>query len=183
MLSRTADHLFWMARYMERAENTCLLYTSALRERLSSEHWGLIRRMRETFVEALQAPPGELPSLSQVLPALDRLAVQLAAVTGAQTDRMTRDHGWRLLAVGRLVERLIGLTTRLQAFLQTQALGGAGGLELLLELFDSVITFRARYQRHDDLLALTDMLVLDSANPRAYAGVLLSCLLYTSRCV
>ena len=144
----------------------------ALRERLSSEHWGLIRRMRETFVEALQAPPGELPTLSQVLPALDRLAVQLAAVTGAQTDRMTRDHGWRLLAVGRLVERLIGMTTRLQAFLQAQALGGAGGLELLLELFDSVITFRARYQRHDDLLALTDMLVLDSANPRAYAGVL-----------
>jgi hypothetical protein len=28
----------------------------ALRERLSSEHWGLIRRMRETFVEALQRP-------------------------------------------------------------------------------------------------------------------------------
>ncbi len=143
-----------------------------LRERLSSEHWGLIRRMRETFVEALVAAPGALPTLSQVLPALDRLAVQLAAVTGAQTDRMTRDHGWRLLAVGRLVERLVGLTTRLQAFLQTQALTGAGGLEMLLELFDSVITFRARYQRHDDLLALTDMLVLDSANPRAYAGVL-----------
>ncbi len=144
----------------------------ALRERLSSEHWGLIRQMREAFALALDAPPGELPSLPQVLPALDRVAVQLAAVTGAQTDRMTRDHGWRLLAVGRLVERLIGMTTRLQAFLQAQALGSAGGLEMLLELFDSVITFRARYQRHDDLLALTDMLVLDSANPRAYAGVL-----------
>ena len=38
--------------------------------------------------------------------------------------------------------------------------------------FDSVITFRARYQRHEDLLALADLLVLDSANPRAYAGVL-----------
>ena len=25
MLSRTADHLFWMARYMERAENTALM--------------------------------------------------------------------------------------------------------------------------------------------------------------
>ncbi len=25
MLSRTADHLFWMARYMERAENTARL--------------------------------------------------------------------------------------------------------------------------------------------------------------
>jgi hypothetical protein len=116
--------------------------------------------------------PGELPTLAQVLPALDRLALQLAAVTGAQTDRMTRDHGWRLLAVGRLVERLLGVSTRLQAFLQAQALGTAAGIELLLELFDSVITFRARYQRHDDLLALADMLVLDSANPRAFAGVL-----------
>ena len=146
--------------------------STALRERLSSEHWGLIRHMREAFALALDAPPGELPTLPQVLPALDRLAVQLAAVTGAQTDRMTRDHGWRLLAVGRLVERLIGMTSRLQAFLQAQALTSAGGMEMLLELFDSVITFRARYQRHDDLLALTDMLVLDSANPRAYAGVL-----------
>jgi uncharacterized alpha-E superfamily protein len=42
----------------------------------------------------------------------------------------------------------------------------------LLELFDSLITFRARYQRHEDLLALVDLLVLDSANPRAFAGVL-----------
>ena len=48
----------------------------------------------------------------------------------------------------------------------------AAGIDLLLELFDSVITFRARYQRHEDLLALADLLVFDSANPRAFAGVL-----------
>src|SRR5262249_48161775 len=30
----------------------------------------------------------------------------------------------------------------------------------------------ARYQRHEDLLALTDLLVLDEANPRAFACVL-----------
>jgi uncharacterized alpha-E superfamily protein len=107
-----------------------------------------------------------------VLPALDQLAMQLAAVTGAQSDRMTRDHGWRLLTVGRLSERLIGVATRLQAFVDARALGSVAGIELLLELFDSVITFRARYQRHEDLLALADLLVLDSANPRAFAGVL-----------
>lgn len=145
----------------------------ALRERLSSEQWGLIRSMGESFASALEtAGEDELPSLPLVLPALDRLALQLAAVTGAQTDRMTRDHGWRLLTVGRLLERLIGLTTRFEAFLDAGALATAAGIDLLLELFDSAITFRARYQHHEDLLAITDLLVLDATNPRAYGGVL-----------
>lgn len=144
----------------------------ALRERLSAEHWGLIRAMGEGFAQALQTEPGGLPTRAQVLPALDRLALQLAAVTGAQSDRMTRDHGWRLLTVGRLIERLISVATRLRIFLEAQALGSVAGIELLLELFDSVITFRARYQRHEDLLALADLLVLDSTIPRSFAGVL-----------
>lgn len=146
--------------------------SQALRERLSSEQWGLIRSMGEAFEGALETPPGTLPTLPQVLPALDRLAMELAAVTGAQTDRMTRDHGWRLLTVGRLLERLIGLTARFQAFLDAGALANAAGIDLLLDLFDSAITFRARYQRHEDLLAITDLLVLDASNPRAYGGVL-----------
>ena len=144
----------------------------ALRERLSSEHWGLIRSMRESFTRALETSGDALPTLAQVLPALDKLVMHLGAVTGAQSDRMTRDHGWRLLTVGRLSERLFGVATRLQVFIDAQALDSVAGIELLLELFDSVITFRARYQRHEDLLALTDMLVLDSTNPRAFAGVL-----------
>lgn len=143
-----------------------------LRERLSTEQWGLIRDLREDFAHALKDAPGGLPTCSQVLPALDGVALKLAAVTGTQTDRMTRDHGWRLLAVGRLLERLLGLSATLQAFVEAGALSTAAGIELALELFDSVITFRARYQRHDDLLALTDLLVLDSSNPRALAGVL-----------
>lgn len=134
--------------------------------------------MRENFAQAMAeasagaSGPNSLPNTVQVLPALDRLALQLAAVTGAQTDRMTRDHGWRLLTVGRLLERLVGVGARMEAFIDAQALSSVAGVELLLELFDSVITFRARYQRHEDLLALVDLLVLDSANPRAFAGVL-----------
>ncbi|WP_416462719.1 circularly permuted type 2 ATP-grasp protein [Rubrivivax gelatinosus] len=146
--------------------------SQALRERLSSEQWGLIRSMREAFEAAFPGGPTRPPPLPEVLPALDRLALRLAAVTGVQTDRMTRDHGWRLLAVGRLLERLIGLCSRLEALLQAGALGSAAGVDLLLELFDSAITFRARYQRHEDLLALADLLVFDDSNPRAHAGVL-----------
>ena len=142
----------------------------ALRERLSTEQWNVVRAMGAHFA-ALHVEDG-LPTLAQVLPALDRLGVQLAAVTGAQTDRMTRDHGWRFMTVGRLLERLIGMSTQLGSFVDSGALHQASGMEMLLELFDSAITFRARYQRHEDLLALTDLLVLDSANPRSLAGVL-----------
>ena len=144
----------------------------ALRDRLSPEQWRLLRSLGEQFGRMLECPPGDLPQVAQVLPALDQLGQQLAAVTGAQSDRMLRDHGWRLLTVGRLIERLQGLTASLECFVQAQALGGVTGVDLLLELFDSVISFRARYQRHEDVLALIDMLVLDSSNPRAFAGVL-----------
>ncbi|WP_119292056.1 circularly permuted type 2 ATP-grasp protein [Azohydromonas sediminis] len=155
----------------------------SLRERLSTEHWGLVQAMGEDFhaafapppshtrgVDALLAPP--LPSAATALPALDRLAVQLAAVTGAQSDRMTRDHGWRLLTVGRFIERVVGLAQSFATLLDLAALDSEAGLELALELFDSTITYRARYQRHQDLLAVVDTLVLDEANPRAFAGML-----------
>ncbi len=144
----------------------------ALRDRLSPEQWGLIRTMRAAFTSSLALSGGDLPARARVPAALDRLALQLAAATGAQSDRMIRDHGWRFLTVGRLLERLVGLTQCLDDFLEAGALGGADGVEALLDLFDSTITYRARYQRHEDLLALVDLLVLDDTNPRAFAGVL-----------
>jgi uncharacterized alpha-E superfamily protein len=85
---------------------------------------------------------------------------------------MTRDAGWRLLTVGRLLERLLGLTATLEEFVAGGALQHETGVDVLLALFDSAITFRARHQRHEDLLALVDVLVLDDANPRSLAGVL-----------
>ena len=85
---------------------------------------------------------------------------------------MTRDTGWRLLVTGRLLERLLGLSATLETYLAAGALQTTEGVDALLELFDSTITFRARHQRHDDLLALADVLVLDDANPRSLAGVL-----------
>jgi uncharacterized circularly permuted ATP-grasp superfamily protein/uncharacterized alpha-E superfamily protein len=144
----------------------------SLRERLSPEHWGVVRTMGAAFAAALAMPGAELPSVLQVVPALDHLGLQLAAVTGMQTDRMTRDHGWRLLTVGRLIERLQGVALRLEVFLHAQAVASVPGVELLVDLLDSLITFRGRYQRHEDLLALADLLVLDATNPRSLAGVL-----------
>jgi uncharacterized circularly permuted ATP-grasp superfamily protein/uncharacterized alpha-E superfamily protein len=153
----------------------------SLRDRLSPEHWRLVRAMTDDFTQRIRpVAAGALPGLTQALAALDHLAVQLAAVTGAQTDRMTRDHGWRLLTTGRLIERLLGLVQQWRELVAAPQQGQAGdpavstaaGVDLLLELADSAITYRARYQRRADLLALVDLLVIDDTNPRAWAGVL-----------
>jgi uncharacterized circularly permuted ATP-grasp superfamily protein/uncharacterized alpha-E superfamily protein len=149
---------------------------SALHDRLPPEQWGLVRRIGDDFHAhfAADAFGAQVPNSAQALPALQRLAMQLAAVTGAQVDRMTRDHGWRLLSVGRLIERLAGMGASMAALVD--AVGARGGssaaTELLLDLFDSAITFRSRYQHHEDLLALADLLVFDDTNPRAFAGTL-----------
>lgn len=145
---------------------------SSLRDRLSPEQANLVRRMGEEFNAAFAPLAAQLPTVAQALPPLDRLSLQLAAVTGAQTDRMTRDHGWRLLTVGRLIERLVGMAHTMSVLLAHDALSSPAGVDLVLELFDSTITFRSRYQRAEDLLALVDLLVLDDANPRAFAGTL-----------
>jgi uncharacterized alpha-E superfamily protein len=146
--------------------------TGALRDRLSPEYWSLVRSMADDFGAQLRdVPAGTVPTVPQALPLLDRLGLQLAALTGVQSDRMTRDHGWRLLTVGRFIERLVSVSVQLGSLLDAGALSSAAGIDLLLDLFDSTITFRARYQRHQDLIALTDTLVLDTSNPRAWGCV------------
>jgi uncharacterized circularly permuted ATP-grasp superfamily protein/uncharacterized alpha-E superfamily protein len=146
----------------------------ALRDRLAPEQWGLVRRMGDSYHRSFAREGTAVPEAAQAVHALQRLTLQLAALSGAQTDRMTRDHGWRLLTAGRLIERLCGMAATLAALLEAfDPRGGASATtELLLELFDSRITFRARYQRHEDLLALADLLVFDDSNPRAFAGTL-----------
>lgn len=149
----------------------------ALRDRLSPEHWRLVRTMSEDFATRMAWVAAEMPAGgsfagTELQGALEHLADQLAAVTGAQSDRMTRDDGWRLLTVGRLIERLAGMAGTLRAFFDARAVYSVQGFDMLLSLFDSTITFRARYQRRQELLALVDLLVMDEANPRALACVL-----------
>jgi len=92
-------------------------------------------------------------------------------MTGAQTDRMTRDDGWRLLSTGRHLERLGFLAQALASALQTGAVYDEAGYEAVVALFDSTITFHAQYQQRHDIPALVDLLVLDRDNPRSLGWV------------
>lgn len=108
----------------------------------------------------------------EALKALESVSGHLAAMTGAQTDRMTRDDGWRLLSAGRLIERLQMLAAALRRGFDTGAVYDEGGFGAILALFDSTITFNAQYQQRRDMSCLIELLVLDRDNPRSLAWVL-----------
>jgi len=145
---------------------------SSVRERLSQEHWRVIVRAEEELFErcAEHTKSGDYLALD-ALQVLKSTSDYMAAITGAQTDRMTRDDGWRLLSIGRHIERLSFLASSLLSGFETGAVHTDAGFEAMISLFDSTITFRAQYQQSHDMAALIDLLVLDPDNPRSLAWV------------
>ena len=145
---------------------------SSVRERLSQEHWNLIVRAEENLTSgcAQFGQSGDYSPL-EALRVLKVTSDTMAAITGAQTDRMTRDDGWRLLSIGRHIERLSFLARSLASGFETGSVLGDGGFEAMISLFDSTISFHAQYQQSRDVAALLDMLVLDRDNPRSLGWV------------
>ncbi len=146
---------------------------SCVRERLSQEHWRMIVRAEEDlFLHSSEyARDGDYSSL-EALRVLKNTSNHLAAITGAQADRMTRDDGWRLLSIGRQIERLSFLSTALASAFSTGSVHTLGGFEALISTFDSSITFHAQFQQSREVAALIALLVLDADNPRSLAWVI-----------
>ena len=152
---------------------------SAVRERLSQEQWKTIvhaeaeffARCKKINSASEKGMQGTAYSTQEALRALDGASAFLAAMTGAQTDRMMRDDGWRLLSIGRHIERLNTLASALMLGFETGAAQDDSGFAAIVALFDSTITFHAQYQQRRDIVALLDLLVLDRDNPRSIAWV------------
>ena len=145
---------------------------ASVRERLSQEHWMLIVQAEERLTVGC-APFAEAADYSplEALRVLKIASDHMAAITGAQTDRMTRDDGWRLLSIGRHIERLSFLSRSLASGFECGSVLDDGGFEAMIALFDSTIPFHAQYQQNRDVASLLDLLVLDRDNPRSLGWV------------
>lgn len=132
---------------------------SQLRERLSADNWRALNRMLQRSKEAdAQLTPAEAMSI------LDDATASLMTLSGFALDGMTRDQGWSFLSIGRRLERLQFQTLALQHALRMDA---DGGLDWLLELADSIVTYRSRYRAQPQWLPVLDLLLLDQTNPRS----------------
>jgi uncharacterized circularly permuted ATP-grasp superfamily protein/uncharacterized alpha-E superfamily protein len=134
-----------------------------LRERLSLDNWRTLNRLSQEL-ETQRLRQEQEPSLGDALAFLDQAVTSLMTLAGFALDGMTRDMGWRFMSIGRRLERLQFMTA-----LVLQALGRdrRAGLDWLLELGDSIITYRSRYMMRPEILPVLDLLLLDVDNPRS----------------
>jgi len=143
------------------ANTARLLYCATqLRGRMSLDHWRTVQRLAH---EHEQAPL----SLESALAILDRVIPVCTALAGYAFDDMTRDDAWRFLAIGRNSERtafMSSATTRVLGLPEDDCDAVLGAL---LEIGNVSMTYRARYQRHPELLPVLDLLVLDESNPHS----------------
>jgi uncharacterized circularly permuted ATP-grasp superfamily protein/uncharacterized alpha-E superfamily protein len=224
--SRAADNLFWVGRYVERAEGTLRLVravinrsadnaavpviaslgsllgawdaiasdtegapavfvaraaltrgdlsgslpylarsarsaASVIRDRFSPDAWRAINDLAVMITAPLPAGPPESIIAERVEAAL-RI---ISSLSGLAQENMTQLAGWRFLELGRRIERAL-LTCRLvRAFAEKGA--PDGGLDVLLELADSQISYRQRYVMIAALAPVIDLVMLDPNNPRS----------------
>jgi uncharacterized circularly permuted ATP-grasp superfamily protein/uncharacterized alpha-E superfamily protein len=231
--SRAADNLFWLGRYLERAEATLRLVRSlctslmdseaavhstgetldrlrqilvawgaidedavggraldsanaalhdreaagsvirlvrsarrtaaSMRERLSADFWTLLLDLEGRLHESA----GGVLSEAGVLQQVERALQILAALSGLAQENMNRGAGWRFLDMGRRIERGINICQFARRLADADAT--IDDLDLLLDLADSQITYRARYLVGLALVPARDMVMLDPFNTRSLA--------------
>jgi uncharacterized circularly permuted ATP-grasp superfamily protein/uncharacterized alpha-E superfamily protein len=132
------------------------------RSRLSAENWRAISVLQRQFQEAAERK-------SDPRETLDALLLSLVALAGFALDDMTQDDGWRLMMLGRRLERLQFMAELLGVRLSAGAVPTQSELEWLLDIGDSTITYRTRYLASPTLGSTIDLLVFDKTNPRALA--------------
>jgi uncharacterized circularly permuted ATP-grasp superfamily protein/uncharacterized alpha-E superfamily protein len=131
-----------------------------LRDRMSADNW---RTLNQLIADPVFQRGASLPL---ALVWLDRAVTSMMTLSGFVLDGMTRSIGWRFLSLGRRIERLAGLCSALTVAIDE---GRTHGLDWLLELADSTVTYRSRYLVAPEWMPVLDLLVRDDANPRSVA--------------
>ncbi len=153
-----------------------------VRDRISRDLWRVVNDLadfRPASVFSLgsnglaravvRSEPERCPTLSEALDRLDRTVLTLAAFSGLSTDSVTRGDGWRFLDLGRKLERSLHFVSLLRNTLVVAAPVEGPLLEALLEIADSSMTYRRRYQGSVQPAAVIDLLLADEGNPRSLA--------------
>lgn len=107
-----------------------------------------------------------------VLSSLNQLILDLAAVSGLIHDGMIRGPAWRLLDIGRRIERARDVAKLVRCMLADGVIPQKPVLKSLLEVVDCRMTYRSRYLENVQQNAVLDLCLTDETNPRSVVSQL-----------
>jgi uncharacterized alpha-E superfamily protein len=131
-----------------------------VRSRLSRDAWYGLQQLGRYAADLEQGPPREETSRW-----LDQLLLRVAAVSGGLLENMVRGSAWSFVDMGRRVERGSFVLALLSTFLTSGT--SRAHLEAVLEITDSLLTYRARYLSRLQLTQVVDLLLTDETNPHS----------------
>ncbi len=137
-----------------------------VRDLWSSDTWRVVGEIQD---HARRLKRINATQLARLMSALDQLLTSLVAFTGLTEESMIHQHGWRLLELGRRVERGLTLARHLADQLEVvhEPAVEHAVLENVLSAHESLITHRRRNRSEITPLTVMRLLLLDPSNPRS----------------
>jgi uncharacterized circularly permuted ATP-grasp superfamily protein/uncharacterized alpha-E superfamily protein len=122
---------------------------------------------RQGNVAGGTAEPSPIILAGDAVRVLNEILDGIAAFDGLARENMTRAQAWRFIDMGLRIERAIYLCQLLNCVLDAPDADNYSLLEAVLEVADSSITYRSRYNLLPQLAPVADLILLDDRNPRA----------------
>jgi len=135
---------------------------SQVRNRLSARYWRGVVSLQRQMQEAAASSGTSRETYERVLSSL-------AALTGFSEEDMVHDAGWRIMRLGRRIERMRFVAGILARQLESAQATCAEAVEWLLEVCDSLPIYRARYAGALRLAPTLNLLLYDEGHPMALA--------------
>jgi uncharacterized alpha-E superfamily protein len=200
--SRLVENLFWMGRYADRCDAKARLIRASLALDSRSEAWrhamhactqfgvlaesadlaaslfdtsngtGLGADLRRLEWSATQARSRLSAEHWRAIGVLQRQFHEAASSRNDARETLTQDDGWRLLMLGRRLERVQFLTTLLALRLCVAPVPTRYELEWWLDISGGTIAYRTQYLEQARLTPVLHLLIRDAQNAR---GLVFQC--------
>jgi uncharacterized circularly permuted ATP-grasp superfamily protein/uncharacterized alpha-E superfamily protein len=137
-----------------------------VRDRLTGDMYAAFTHsLRQAHADSVRARRS-LDQLSHAMVGILRFS---GSVAGVAAENMVRGGGWLFLELGRRVERGQSIAGEVAIALDQSPSRIEAGLRLVLELCDSVLTYRSRYLTVIQPAPVLDLVLADPGNPRGLA--------------
>ena len=134
---------------------------SQIRDRFSVDGWAALKDMEKSMARISRTTDAG----NDAALVMSVMLRKIAGFSGLVHENMYRTAGWQFLTLGRSLERAAMMTDLLAAVADPAA--PEGGLDLAIEVGDSLMVHRQRYAVLTSRESVIDLLALDETNPRS----------------